>query len=90
MPITTTSTTTTLATKPYGHTLFKCDFETMCPVRDVTPPRPKGGGRWLVLEGPTPSVKTGPDSGHGGKGKYIYYEASNEFKPETIAGSDYI
>lgn len=64
---------TTSASKP---TLFSCNFESECPVILLDG---ISGGNWSVIDGPTPSEGTGPLSGVGGEGRYIYYEASNLF-----------
>ena len=44
---------------------------------------PSDGLDWLVNSGPTPSPKTGPESGLNGYGRYVYLEAS-----DPCAGSD--
>ena len=48
---------------------------------DVDKTASSGGGdphrkQWSLRTGPTPSRPTGPDAGVGGKGYYIYLEAS--------------
>ena len=69
--VTTTPTTDTPTTpSPTAEVIFSCDFDSSCDL-DFEP------DDWFIDYKATLSSRTGPPSGQGGTGNYIYYEATD-------------
>lgn len=74
--------------------LFNCDFEVdLCNMKNDPRAGVSGSKRyeWLLNSGQTPSSGTGPSTGEGGKGQYVFFETSDPVEAyEGMARWEYV